>query len=89
MPLGASKSFEEPSCEVWECNWKTLKLFAALSTQWRIGTNGATGLDYCALSVVARVLRVRLSPSRLDGIRAMEGEVLRLMGEKSSRDAKQ
>ena len=30
----------------------TLNVFVAMSTQWRVGNNGATGLDYAALPVV-------------------------------------
>ena len=30
-------------------NWKALSCFQQLATQWRIGFNGATGLDYTAV----------------------------------------
>jgi hypothetical protein len=66
---------------VWQCNWKTLHLFAAMGTQWRIGMGGVVGLDYTALPVVAKASRIKLNQSRLDGIRTMESEALRIMSE--------
>lgn len=38
---------EEPF-EVWTENWQAFTLFQSLSTQWRVGFNGPTGLDYTA-----------------------------------------
>lgn len=35
--------------EVWPENWAAFSLFASLSTQWRVGPAGATGLDYLVL----------------------------------------
>lgn len=32
--------------EIWPENWPTFRLFLDLRTQWRIGFNGPTGLDY-------------------------------------------
>jgi hypothetical protein len=69
---------KDESIEVWACHWKTLKIMRAMGTQWRTGMNGATGLDYAALPTVAAALKVRLSASRLAGLRALEAEILRL-----------
>lgn len=35
--------------EVWPENWPAFQLFAEIATQWRIGMNGPTGLDYLVL----------------------------------------
>jgi hypothetical protein len=35
--------------EVWPENWQSFCLFAKVNTQWRVGMNGPTGLDYCAI----------------------------------------
>lgn len=32
--------------ELWPENWPAWRLFCDLSTQWRVGPSGATGLDY-------------------------------------------
>lgn len=37
------------SVDVWPENWPAWVLFADLSTQWRVGFNGMTGLDYTPL----------------------------------------
>lgn len=70
---------------IWPDNWKTLELFIAMGTQWRAGMGGPTGLDYTALPVVAKAMRIKLTRERFDGIRVMEGEALRVMGERSAK----
>jgi hypothetical protein len=35
--------------EVWPENWPAFTLFCSIQTQWRVGTAGATGLDYNVL----------------------------------------
>ena len=35
--------------EVWPENWPAFQLFAEIATQWRVGMNGPTGLDYLVL----------------------------------------
>jgi hypothetical protein len=85
VPTSAAKSFEEKPCEIWQSNWKTLHLFIALGTQWRVGMNGATGLDYTAIPVVANAHGIKLTQGRLAGLRTMESEALRVMSEKRER----
>nr|WP_269117382.1 DUF1799 domain-containing protein [Ramlibacter monticola] len=67
--------------EVWPENWQSFELFASLSTQWRVGMNGPTGLDYS-------VLHRELDDLGLSGderqqtkadIRVMEQEALTVM----------
>jgi hypothetical protein len=36
-------------CQIWEENWPALQLYLRLHTQWRVGFNGAVGLDYNVL----------------------------------------
>lgn len=62
-----------------------MQLFIAAGTQWRVGMSGATGLDYTALAVVAKAMGIKLTAARLEGLRTMEGEALRVMGEKRER----
>lgn len=38
--------FQEPTFEVWDCNWDVLALYAIYSTQWRAGAGGLYGLDF-------------------------------------------
>ena len=72
---------EEASGEdvkVWPDNVPTLNVFVAMSTQWRVGNNGATGLDYAALPVVEDRVGIRAD---FDGLRAMEEAALAQMAE--------
>ena len=72
---------EEASGEdvkVWPDNVPTLNVFVAMSTQWRVGYNGATGLDYAALPVVEDRVGIKAD---FDGLRAMEEAALAQMAE--------
>ena len=72
---------EEASGEavgVWPDNVSTLNVFVAMSTQWRVGYNGATGLDYAALPVVEDRVGIKAD---FDGLRAMEEAALAQMAE--------
>ncbi|WP_196913113.1 DUF1799 domain-containing protein [Pseudomonas nitroreducens] len=46
-------------------NWLPLRVFQSMSTQWRIGMSGASGLDYSALPTVMKFEGVR-KRDRLD-----------------------
>ena len=77
---------EEASGEavgVWPDNVSTLNVFVAMSTQWRVGNNGATGLDYAALPVVEDRVGIKPDDRRavFDGLRAMEEAALAQMAE--------
>ena len=77
---------EEASGEdvkVWPDNVPTLNVFVAMSTQWRVGNNGAIGLDYAALPVVEDRVGIKPDDRRavFDGLRAMEEAALAQMAE--------
>lgn len=46
---GFSPADYEETVDVWPENWPACALFIDLSTQWRTGMAGATGLDYAVL----------------------------------------
>jgi hypothetical protein len=58
-------------------------VFIAMSTQWRVGAAGATGLDYTALHAVMRLVGVPRAdwPDTFECLRTMEGEALSVMEE--------
>ena len=64
--------------EVWPENWTAWRLFCGLSTQWRVGMNGPTGLEYTALYPLLD--REQLSADEwretFDCVRACEGAAL-------------
>ena len=65
-------------CSVWPDNLKAVNIFMAAATQWRVGPNGATGLDYSVLPVLFRIDQVPRSewPELLDQIRVLESSAL-------------
>lgn len=72
--------------EVWPENWQTVDLFISISTQWRIGMGGPTGLDY---NVLFRVLDSKGLPKddwdqSFDDIRIMESAALEAMRQSNS-----
>ena len=76
------EDYDIDDVEVWPENWSIWVIFQRLSTQWRFGMNGATGLDYAALYP----LLDRLNPDApaewertLDEIRLMESVALKAM----------
>ncbi|WKN20807.1 DUF1799 domain-containing protein [Azotobacter vinelandii] len=73
----------EDEFEVWPCCWDAVRLFEAMSTQWRVGMGGAIGLDYGVVRDVARM--IGLKPKALSGafadLRIMEAEALAVMAE--------
>ena len=75
---------DDTAVEVWPENLQAVNTFIAMSTQWRTGAMGATGLDYGALPAVLRMTGIRRVewPDVLDGLRIMEAEALKIMGER-------
>lgn len=70
--------------EVWPDNLAAVNVFIAMSTQWRTGMNGATGMDYSALPEVMRMTGIpRRDWSELfEAIRVMEDAALEQMRKK-------
>lgn len=64
--------------EVWPENWTAWRLFCDLATQWRIGMNGPTGLDYAALYPLLDREQLSADDWRdtFDAVRACEGAAL-------------
>ena len=52
-----------------------------MSTQWRVGAMGATGLDYNAMPAVMKLIGVPVKNRGdvFEGVRTMEDAVLQLM----------
>ncbi|HEZ1442680.1 TPA: DUF1799 domain-containing protein [Neisseria meningitidis] len=71
-------SEEETTFGVWPCNWQAVQLFIGVSTQWRIGMSGATGLDYSAVAAVMECGNIKSKKRKalLEKVRLMELEVL-------------
>jgi hypothetical protein len=78
----------EEICEVWPDTWQAFQVFEAMSTQWRTGACGATGLDYTSIRDVAGFLGLTQGQAAdiFPDLRIMEAEALRVMAEQ--RDSK-
>ncbi len=70
-----------PPVEVWPDNLIAVNVFIAMSTQWRTGYAGPTGLDYAALPAVLRLTGVPAAERAgvFDALRAMEDAALETM----------
>jgi len=70
-----------PPTEIWPDNDLAVSTFLSMSTQWRSGGFGATGLDYTALESVMRMTGVPRKEwaDVFHGVGVMESEALKLM----------
>lgn len=70
--------------EIWPENQQAINLFISISTQWRVGAGGPTGLDYNVL--FTRMARMDLSDERheqlFDDIRVIESEALAILNKR-------
>lgn len=73
----------EEVVEVWDINWNSFTLFHALTTQWRVGMGGATGLDYSVIPAVGKMLGFKNKQinEMFPDLQVMENEALITMGE--------
>ncbi|MBH8611218.1 DUF1799 domain-containing protein [Pseudomonas mohnii] len=87
--FGLSPEDFEQDVDVWSDNWLVFCLFNAMSTQWRTGACGATGLDYTSIRDVAAYLGIKRKtiPEVFHDLQVMEAEALAVMAE--ARDGSQ
>ncbi|EGY28125.1 putative phage-related protein [Candidatus Regiella insecticola 5.15] len=78
------EDFSPTPLEVWPELWPALQVMQAMSTQWRTGMTGPTGLDYGCLPQVMALLGVENNATVFDDIRHMERIALSLMHQRSS-----
>ena len=57
-----AEDFAQPPVAIWPDNQAAVELFISISTQWRTGPSGMTGLDYNVLFV--RLDRMQLNPEQ-------------------------
>jgi hypothetical protein len=73
---------ESDDFEVWEENWPALEMFMRAQTQWRVGMNGITGLDYGAVAWLLKLYEVEDQRSLLEDLQVMEGAVLAVIAKR-------
>lgn len=78
--------YEDDECEVWPENWRSVTFFSRLSTQWRSGMAGPTGLDYTAVLSLLRTLRLPRDEHDVlfDDVQVMERAALNEMAKPAS-----
>lgn len=78
---------EKAVTEIWPGNWPAFQVFSAMTTQWRVGMGGATGLDYAVLPTVMDIVGIRKKARRdvFAAVREMENEALAIFAERNKR----
>ncbi|EKN4715347.1 DUF1799 domain-containing protein [Yersinia enterocolitica] len=71
--------YDDEIVEVGPDVWPSFNVFHAMTTQWRTGVNGVTGLDYNCLSQVMDWLGVEDEATVFSDIRVMEQAALATM----------
>lgn len=80
--VAQSENFKKSEeVEIYPDNAQTVALFIDMMTQWRVGVNGATGLDYNVLPGLFKIRRVKKKNREelFDGIQVMERAALGAM----------
>ena len=70
--------FDEQTAQSWQ-------LFRAMQTQWRIGMNGPTGLDYNTLPMLFELYKIDNREAALLDLQIPEGEYLKEIYKKSNK----
>lgn len=73
---------ETSDFEVWPENWVPFQVFSEVSTQWRMGPGGPTGLDYGEVRWVMKLLKVKNPYRVLQAIQVLESSALRVMAKR-------
>ncbi|MDN0096559.1 DUF1799 domain-containing protein [Yersinia rohdei] len=75
--------FDDVIIEIWQDVWPAFNVIRAMSTQWRTGMSGPTGLDYGCLSQVMDWVGVESKATVFDDIRHMESVALSVIHKRS------
>lgn len=73
----------EEEVELWAVNAEAFSVFNSMSTQWRAGMSGATGLDYTSLPIVMDLEGIDADDRKqvFRDVRTMEQEALKTMAD--------
>lgn len=59
-------------CYLWPCNAPVWRLWQRVQTQWRVGMNGRTGLDYVAVLAFMREVLGMHRKARAESLLALQ-----------------
>lgn len=67
--------------EIWPENWLPFQVFNKVSSQWRVGAGGPTGLDYGPVEWVMGLMQIKPKQQMgvLEAIRILESSALATM----------
>lgn len=74
---------EDEDFLVWPENWLAVRAFLAVSSQWNVGMNGPTGLDYSRVRAGLEMAGIEVTPELFGKLRMLESAALALMGGKA------
>jgi hypothetical protein len=74
--LTMEEAEEARTIQIWPDCLESVNVFIAMGTQWRVGNNGASGLDYNALPVVMEYCEVKDQKTVFHDLRVMEDAAL-------------
>lgn len=79
---------EESHFEIWHENWDAWQTFLACGTQWAVGLQGATGLNYTALESVMRMRCIppEQQPEIFEKVRLIETGVLKAFAKQRAQE---
>lgn len=82
------EDLDRSAFEVFPDNLAAVTTFIAMSTQWRVGAAGATGLDYAALPAVLELRSVPREewPDLFEQLQVIETEALTIMIERRAKN---
>lgn len=81
--FGATPEEMNPPTELLPDVWPSFEIFVDCATQWRVGVNGATGIDYNVLPMLYEFRGVKDTRQVFADIKAMEAEALKMFAEMS------
>jgi len=73
---------EEDAFSVWPENWEALNAFLLMNTQWVVGMNGPTGLDYTRVKDGLSMAGVEMNPELFSKLRTLETAALNTWAKK-------
>lgn len=77
------EDYPDNGVDCWAQNTHAYELLVSMSSQWRMGPTGPTGLDYAALPAVLRLAGIPRADwtDTFEALRVMESEALSVMNE--------
>lgn len=84
MPPEIAAAIEaDADFDLWPENEPSFTLFTNIQTQWRVGMNGASGLDYHGVGAAVQMMGKTMTPELFSDIQIMERAALKAMQRKN------